>query len=103
MLETRNLELRLQSLASLLIQADADLTAYNNEGFAACSLVFSSQHGLSYLESFVYRYIDLYTLEEMTSVDAWILAALARSFPTFRRCRESHIAIYRSPQNLSLR
>ncbi|KAL8917761.1 MAG: hypothetical protein Q9172_005698 [Xanthocarpia lactea] len=103
MLETRNLELRLQSLASLLIQADADLTVYNNEGFAACSLVFRSQHGLSYLESFVYRYIDLYTLEEMTSADAWIVAALARSFPTFRRCMESHIASYRSPLNLSLR
>ena len=101
MIETRNLERGLQSLASVLIGADADLAIYNNEGYAACSLVFNSQHGLSYLETFVYQYIDLYTLEEMASVDAWILAALARSFPTFRKCMEAHLASYRTASSLS--
>ena len=101
MLETSNLEKGLQSLASLLIRADADLTVYNSQGFAPCSLVFNSHHGLSYLQSFVYQHVDLYTLQEMTSVEAWILAALARSFPTFQRCMESHIASYRTHQSLS--
>lgn len=101
MLETSNLEEGLQSIASLLIRAQADLTLCNSEGFAPCSLVFNSHHGLSYLKSFVYQHIDLYTLQEMASVDAWILAALARSFPTFQRCMESHIASYRTHQSLS--
>lgn len=101
MLETNDLEHGLQSLASLLIRAEADLAVYDSQGLAPCSLVFNSHHGLSYLQSFVYQHIDLYTLQEMTSVDAWILAALARSFPTFQRCMESHIASYRTHESLS--
>ncbi|KAK3178191.1 hypothetical protein OEA41_000324 [Lepraria neglecta] len=101
MIETIDLESRLQSLTSLLISADADLTIHNSEGLAACSLIFKSQHGLPYLESFVYQYIDLFTLQEMTSVDSWILAALGRSFPTFQKRMESHLSSYRTPVNLS--
>ena len=101
MTETRDLESRLQSLTSLLISADADLTIHNSEGLAACSLIFKSQYGLPYLEYFVYQCIDLFNLQEMTPVDSWSLAALARSFPTLQKRMESQLAGYRTPVKLS--
>ena len=101
MIETRDLESRLQSLTSLLISTEADLTIHNSEGLAPYSLIFKSQHGLPYLESLVYQYIDLFTVQEMTSISSWILAALARSIPTFQKWMESHLASYCTPVNLS--
>ena len=64
MMEVRNLESGLQSLVSLLIRCDADLAVYDSQGFAPYSLIFNSDHGLPYLQSFVYQYIDLYTPQE---------------------------------------
>lgn len=101
MTETQYLDTRLHALSSLLISADADLTVHNSEGFAACSLIFKSQHGLPYLETFVYQHIDIYLIQELTSVDAWVLAALARSLPDFQQRMESQFAEYRTPKCLS--
>lgn len=101
MAETPELVYRLQAFASLLIHAGADLAVCDPAGSSACSLIFRSRHGLAYLESFVYRYIDPSALQEMASANAWVLAALARSFPTFQRCLENQLAEYRTPMTLS--
>lgn len=101
MAETPELVYRLQAIASLLIHAGTNLSVCDPAGTSACSLIFRSRHGLAYLESFVYRYIDPLALEDMVSANAWVLAALARSFPTFQRCLESQLAEYRTPMILS--
>lgn len=101
MAETPELVYRLQAIASLLIHAGTDLAVCDPAGSSACSLIFRSRHGLAYLESFVYRYIDPLALQEMASTNAWVLAALARSFPTFERCLENQLAEYRTPMTLS--
>lgn len=101
MAETPELVYRLQSIASLLINAGSDLAVCDPAGSSACSLIFRSRHGLAYLESFVYRYIDPLALQEMASANAWVLAALARSFPPFQRWLENQLAEYRTPMNLS--
>lgn len=101
MAETPELVHRLQAIASLLIGAGTDLAVCDPAGSSACSLIFRSRHGLAYLESFVYRYIDPLALQEMASTNAWVLAALARSFPTFQRCLENQLAEYRTPMTLS--
>lgn len=92
---------RLHAIASLLIYAGTDLAVCDPAGSSACSLIFRSRHGLAYLESFVYRYIDPLNLQEVASANAWVLAALARSFPTFQRCLENQLAEYRTPISLS--
>lgn len=101
MVETPELVHRLQAIASLLIHAGSNLAVCDPAGSSACSLIFRSRHGLAYLESFVYRYIDPLALQEMASANAWVLAALARSFPTFQRCLENQLAEYRTPMTLS--
>lgn len=101
MAETPELVYRLQAIASLLIHAGTDLAVCGPTGSSACSLIFRSRHGLAYLESFVYRYIDPLALQEMASANAWVLAAVARSFPTFQRCLEHQLAEYRTPMTLS--
>lgn len=101
MAETPELVYRLHAIASLLIHAGTNLSVCDPAGTSACSLIFRSRHGLAYLESFVYRYIDPLALEDMVSANAWVLAALARSFPTFQRCLESQLAEYRTPMILS--
>lgn len=98
---TPELVYKLHAIASLLIQAGTDLAVCDPAGSSACSLIFRSRHGLAYLESFVYRYIDPLILQEMASANAWVLAALARSFPTFQRCLENQLAEYRTPMTLS--
>lgn len=101
MAETPELVNRLQAIASLLISAGTDLAVCDRAGNSACSLIFRSRHGLAYLESFVYKYIDPSALQEMASANTWVLAALARSFPTFQRCLENQLAEYRTPMTLS--
>lgn len=101
MAETPELVYRLHAIASLLIHAGTDLAVCDPAGISACSLIFRSRHGLAYLESFVYRYIDPLALQEMASANAWVLAALARSFPTFQKCLENQLAEYRTPMSLS--
>lgn len=101
MVETPELVYRLQAIASLLIHAGTDLAVCDPAGNSACSLIFRSRHGLAYLESFVYRYIDPLAIQEMASTNAWVLAALARSFPTFEKCLENQLAEYRTPMTLS--
>lgn len=101
MAETPELVYSLQAIASLLIHAGVDLAVCDPAGSSACSLIFRSRHGLAYLESFVYKYIDPLVLQEMTSTNAWVLAALARSFPTFQICLENQLAEYRTPMALS--
>lgn len=101
MAETPELVYRLQDIASLLIHAGTDLAVCDPAGSSACSLIFRSRDGLAYLESFVYRYIDPLALQEMASSNAWVLAALARSFPTFQRRLENQVAEFRTPMALS--
>lgn len=101
MAETPELVYSLQAIATLLIHAGTDLAVCDPTGASACSLIFRSRHGLAYLESFVYRYIDPLALQEMASANAWVLAVLARSFPTFQTCLENQLAEYRTPIALS--
>ncbi|MCJ1477115.1 hypothetical protein MMC13_005786 [Lambiella insularis] len=101
MMAQNTLESQLNSIASLLICANSDMTLCDYQGSSPCSLIFKSQHGLEYLETFVYKHIDLFTLQQMASVDAWILAAMARSLPIFQKCLEVQLQEYRTPKQLS--
>lgn len=92
---------KLPLIANLLIDAETDLTVCDSEGYSACSLIFKSQHGLQYLENFVYRYIDLFTLQQMASVDAWVFATVTRSFLTFQIRPEAQLREYYTCPNLS--
>ena len=64
-------------------------------------LISDSLHYLPCHEVFVYQHIDIYSIQEMTSVDAWILAALARSLPDFQQRMESQFAEYPTTKCLS--
>lgn len=91
----------LQSITNALVKAGGDLTICNPKGYSSCSLIFDSKFGMQYLEEFVCPYIDLITFEEMETMDAWLLAALARSYPTFQTVLESQLLEWRTPKEIS--
>jgi hypothetical protein len=92
----------LRPLADIIIGSNnADLTINDKEGYSACTLIFQGKHGLTYLEQFVSRYIDLVSLHDMDTVDFWLVATLARSFPVFQRTLEAENESYRTPPSLS--
>ncbi|KAL5389245.1 hypothetical protein DPSP01_002558 [Paraphaeosphaeria sporulosa] len=94
---------RLRPVADVIIQHNADLTISDQEGNSACTLIFQNRGGLSYLEEFVYRYIDLLALHDMETVDYWLITALARAYPTFRRCLEAENESFRTAPRLALK
>ena len=98
---TSGLEHKLQPIASLLIRAGSDLTLCDSNGYSACSLIFQSQNGLSFLKDFVLSYVDIFTLQEMEGVDLWVLAALARAFPSFQQCLHAQLSEFHTPAELS--
>lgn len=98
---TNDLEHQLQPIASLLIQAGADLTLCDSNGYSACSLIFQSQKGLVFLSNFVLSYVDIFTLQHMEGVDLWVLAALARASPSFQQCLQAQLSEFRTPAELS--
>ena len=101
MSSTSNLEHQLQPIASLLISAGSDLTLCDSNCYSACSLIFQSQSGLPFLSEFVLLYVDIFTLQHMEGVDLWVLAALARAFPSFQRCLQTQLSEFRTPADLS--
>ena len=98
---TSDLEHKLQPIISLLIRAGSDLSLCNSDGYSACSLIFQSKNGLPFLQEFVFTHVDIFTLQEIEGVDLWVLAALSRGFPHFRRCLEAQLAEFRTPPELS--
>ena len=98
---TNNLEHKLQPIASLLISAGSDLTLCDSNGYSACSLIFQSQNGLPFLSNFVLLYVDIFTLQHMEGVDLWVLAALARAFPSFQQCLQAQLSEFHTPAELS--
>ena len=98
---TNNLEHQLQPIASLLIKAGSDLTLCDSNGYSACSLIIQSRHGLPFLEKFVFSYVDIFTLQQMEGVDLWVLAALARAFPSFQQCLQAQLSELHTPAELS--
>lgn len=98
---TYEMEYEFQSITTALIRAGGDFTICNPGGYSSCSLIFDSKRGMQYLEGFVCPYIDLFTFEQMDSVDAWLLVALARSYPTFQIVLESQLREWRTPKEIS--
>ncbi len=92
---------RLCRIAETFIQRGTDLSLCDASGQAPCSLIFQSFAGLDFLEQFVYRFVDLFTFQEMASSDAWILAAVARTRPQFQARLEAELASYRTASSLS--
>ena len=101
MSSTSNLEYQLQPMASLLISAGSDLTLCDSNCYSACSLIFQSKNGLPFLSEFVLSYVDIFTLQHMEGVDLWVLAALARAFPSFQRCLQNQLSEFHTPAELS--
>ncbi|KAI8631723.1 hypothetical protein F5Y19DRAFT_493585 [Xylariaceae sp. FL1651] len=88
-------------LASCMIERGADLSVSDSEGYSACSLVFESPHGFRYIDEYVYRHIDLDTYEDLRTTDFWLMSALARCMPSFRRRLEGQLKDFRTPQIIS--
>ena len=91
----------LHAMAELLIENGTDLALSDERGYSPCSLILQSSSGLQFLQSFVYRFVDLFTMQEMASSDAWILAAVARSVPEFKSRLEDELRSYRTAPELS--
>jgi ankyrin repeat protein len=98
---TYDMEYEFQMITTALIRAGGDLTICDPSGYSSCSLIFKSHHGMQYLEEYVCPYIDLFTFQQMDSVDAWLLAALARSYPRFQLVLESQLYECRTPEEIS--
>jgi ankyrin repeat protein len=77
---------RMQPLVSLLLSAGADPAVCSSSGNSAISLLFDTAGKLAYLQSFLWRFIDLIQFQQMSPLDNWIMAAVARSVPEFH-CR----------------
>lgn len=103
MRDTREHGERLHAVASILIEGHANLALCDETGYTACSLMMQSHGGLHFLQSFVYRFVDLFTLEEMASSDAWIMASLARTLPMFRSRLEAELRSYSTAPQLACR
>ncbi|TKA78351.1 hypothetical protein B0A49_01233 [Cryomyces minteri] len=101
LMSEHQVEARLHEMASLLIGAGTDLAIPDHKGTSACSFIFQARTGLKFLQSFVYRFVDLFTVQQMDTPEAWLLAALARSTPTFQKCLEAEMRSYRCVPNLS--
>lgn len=95
------LENRLQPLTDLIIEAGADLTARDSRGCSTSTLIFGSTLGPEYLQSFVYRYIDLLAMDELTLLDSWMLAAVAHTVPAFGIRIKRQLEEYRTPPSIS--
>lgn len=98
---TREHGVRLQEIAGLLIEHGADLALCDDRGNSPCSLILESHAGLDFLQGFVYRFVDLHSLQDMTSSDAWVLAALARTLPSFEGRLKAELKSYRTPPSVS--
>lgn len=92
---------RLHVIAERLIENGTDLALCDEDGYSPCSLILQSSSGLQFLQSFVYRFVDLFTMQEMASSDAWVLAAVARSVPEFKARLEAELKSYRTAPELS--
>lgn len=88
-------------LASCMIERGADLSLTNREGYSVCALLFESPQGFSYIDEYVYQHIDLCTYENLRSTDFWLVAALARCLPPFRRRLEAQLEAFRTPKTIS--
>ena len=84
MSDSRDLEIRSQYIATLIVRAGTDLTLCNKEGSSACTLILQARGGCQYLQEVACQHIDFFMLQEMACVDSWLMAALARALPTFQ-------------------
>ena len=70
MSDSRDLEMRSQSIATLLVRAGTDLTLCNKEGSSACTLIVQARGGRQYLQDLACQHIDFFMLQEMACVDS---------------------------------
>lgn len=97
------LEQRLRPLTNLMIEAGADLTARDSDDCSMTTLIFRSALGPEYLQTFVHRHIDLLAMDEMSSVDSWLLASVAYSTPEFRHRMEKQFEEYHTHPSIASR
>jgi hypothetical protein len=91
----------MQSLVSLLLEAGADPTTYDSEGRSAISMIFDTDEGLLYLQSFFYRYIDLIKFQQLGLLENWIVASLARSLSEFQCRLTAELEQFHTPASIS--
>ena len=101
MSDSRDLEMRSQSIATLLVRAGTDLTLCNKEGSSACTLILQARGGRQYLQDLACQHIDFFMLQEMACVDSWLMAALARALPTFQKSVQQQFKDCRTPTEIS--
>jgi hypothetical protein len=92
----------MQPLVSLLLEAGADPNVYDSEGRSAISMIFDTDGGLSYIQSFFYRYVDLVKFQQMGTLENWIVASVARSMPEFQCRLTAELETFYTPTSLSL-
>jgi len=93
--------MHLLPLAKVLISNNADLTIPDEDGNSSCMLIFRSQHGLDYMEEFVYRYIGLDTFSDLKSLDLWLMSSIARTTPALRARLEAENRSFRTEPEIS--
>src|SRR5436305_11560286 len=97
------LERRLRPLADLMIEAGADLTARDSDDCSMTTLIFRSALGPEYLQTFVHRHIDHLAMEEMSSVDSWLLASVAHNTPEVGLRMKKQLEEYRTHPSIAPR
>lgn len=101
MQESSSVNMHLLPLAEVLISNNADLSIPDEDGNSSCMLIFRSQHGLTYMEEFVYRYIGLDTFSDLKSLDLWLMSSIARTTPALRARLEAENRSFRTDPKIS--
>lgn len=101
MQESSSVNKRLLPLAEVLISNNADLSIPDEEGNTSCMLIFRSQHGLTFMEEVVYRYIGLDTFSDLKSLDLWLMSSIARTTPALRARLEAENRSFRTEPEIS--
>lgn len=96
-------EQSLQSLAAWLLEHGGDITCVDPNGDTACSLMFKARHGIEFLESCMYRYIDLLEFRQSAALDSLIFSAIAHSLPQFGLRLRKQLEEFSTPPAISSR
>ncbi|KAF3800844.1 hypothetical protein GCG54_00009515 [Colletotrichum gloeosporioides] len=88
-------------MASILIENGADLAICDKVGQSSCLLVFQMPQGFNYFDDVLYEFINLDMLQNLRSIDLWLVASLARSIPSFKSKLEAKYQGMRTPAGIS--
>ena len=71
------------------------------DGFSVLSYLFSHSIGLTRLQAVIKEHVDVLTIDELSQLDTWILATMARADTTFQAKLYGQLAEFRTAPELS--